>query len=135
MKDIILKEKLELSIPDFYESRYDSNGILEIFYPKGKFAIIKFIIVDSRDGIEQEELYKNISQKEYLKKIDENKYYNVYSHKLKFNNDILYVTSFEIIFNKYYINIRVNTMDEIMGEDKINLIEHIHNIILTIKEI
>ena len=127
MKDIILNNKLVFSVPDFYESRYDNNGILEIFYPKGKYAIIKFIIVDSTDGIEQKELYKNISQKEYLKKINENKYYNVYSHKFKINNDILYVTSFEIIFNNYYINIRVNTMDEIIGEDKINLIEHIHN--------
>ena len=135
MKDIILNDKLVFSVPDFYESRYDNNGILEIFYPKGKYAIIKFIIVDSTDGIEQKELYKNISQKEYLKKINENKYYNVYSHKFKINNDILYVTSFEIVFNNYYINIRVNTMDEIIGEDKINLIEHIHNIILTIKEL
>jgi len=135
MKDIILKDKLLLSIPDFYELRYDSDGILEIFYPKGKIAIIKFLVVDSTDGIEQEKLYKNISQKQYLKKIDENKCYNVYSHKFESNNYILYVTSFEIIFYKYYINIRVNTLDEITGEDKTNLIEHIHNIILTIKEV
>jgi hypothetical protein len=134
-KIILLKDKLTMEVPDIYEYRFDQNGILEIFYPKGKLAIIKFIIIDSTLGTEERKLYNNISIKKFSNIISENIFYNVFSHAFELDAQYLYVTSFEIILKQYYINIRVNTSEEIKDENKINLIEHIHNIILTIKEL
>jgi hypothetical protein len=136
MKEIILlKDKLLMEIPEFYESRYDYYGILEIYYPKGKFAMIKFLIIDSTVDNDCNKLYNDIKNKGFTNKISENIYYSVYNHSFELNNEIFYVTSFEIIFKKYYINIRVNTLEELVNKDREDLIKHIHKIILSIKEI
>jgi hypothetical protein len=136
MKEIILlKDRLLMEVPEFYESKYDHNGILEIYYPKGKFALIKFLIIDSTADNDQYKFYNDIKNKGINYKISEDIYYSVYNHSFELNNDILYVTSFELIFKEYYINIRVNTSEEIVDVNRENLINHIHNIILTIKEI
>jgi hypothetical protein len=135
MKQIIFfKNKLVVEVPSYYEHSFESYYSLVLYYPKNKSFNIKFIVVDSNESSEQLVFYNNKKTENYFKKATEEKNYTVKNHKFEIDNKKLFITSFEIIFKNYYINIRVNTLEELEAESKNNMIKHIDEIILTINE-
>jgi hypothetical protein len=134
MKQItFFKDKLVVEIPDYYEYSFEHNYSL-VLYQKDQSYNIKIIVIDSNENGEQKIFYNNIKSKECFKKFSEEKYYSINNHVFQIENKKLFVTSFEIIFKNYYINIRVNTLAELKIESRNNLIKYIDKMILTINE-
>jgi hypothetical protein len=123
-----------VEIPDYYEYSFEYNYSLVLHCPNSKSFNIKFIVIDSNIDREQKVFFNGIENKDYYKRISEEKYYNVNNHVFEIDNGKLFVTSFEIIFKYYYINIRVNTLEKLEIESNNDLIRHIDEMILTIDE-
>jgi len=135
MKKIsFFKDKLVVEVPDYYEYTSNEYYTLVLYHLKNKSYLIKFIVIDSSENTKYKNIYENIKSKNYHKKYSEEKYYGVYNHKFDIENSKLFVTSFEIIFKNYYINIRVNLSEELDENNNRNLIEYIDKIICTISE-
>ena len=125
-------DKLVVEVPDYYEYATNEYYTLVLFQSKNKTYTINFLVIDSNENNQHKTFYENIVSKGYIKKYSDEKYYNVYNHKLDVENKKLFITSFEIIFKNYYINIRVNLLEELdEGENK-KLIKYIDKIISTI---
>jgi hypothetical protein len=125
-------DKLVVEVPDYYEYTTNEYYTLVLYQSKYKAYTIKFIVIDSNENNQNKIFYENIISKGYIKKYSDDKYYNVYNHELNVENDELFITSFEIIFKNYYINIRVNLLEELDKDDNKKLIKYIDNIISTI---
>jgi len=133
-KVVFFKDKLVVEISDYYEYSIEHNYSLILYYPKNKSFTIKFIVVDSKEDSNQESFYNNKKLEKSFKTFSKEKYYFIKDHIFEIDNKKLFVASFEIIFRYYYINIRVNTLEELEMESKNNLIKHIDDMILTIDE-
>ena len=133
-KVVFYKDKLVVEIPDYYEYSIEQNYSLILFYSKNRSFTIKFIVVDSKENSNQESFYDNKKLEKRFKTFSEEKYYSINNHVFEIDNKKLFVVSFEIIYKYYYINIRVNTLEELEMESKNNLIKHIDDMILTIEE-
>ena len=135
MKEIkFFNKKLLVEVPDYYEYSLEDYGSLVLFHPENRTFTIKFIVIDSNGGKKEKEIYDNKNKNNFKIKLSENKYYNINNYEFKIEEKILFVTSFEIIFKNYYINIRINTLEKIQEKSYDNLLEYINEIILTIKE-
>ena len=125
---------LIVEIPEYYEYTSNEYYTLVLHNSKNKSYTIKFIVIDSNENEKHKEFYENIKSKKCSKYFTEEKYYGVYNHKFEIEDSILFVTSFEIIFKNYYINIRVNLLEELDENDNKNLIDYIDKIIYSIDQ-
>ena len=136
MKEIMFfKDKLIIDVPDYYSYTSNEYYTLVLYTTEGKKYAIKFIVIDSNENDKHKELYNEIvKRKNVYKAYSDEKYFSVFNHSFDLENGKLYITSFEIIFKNYYINIRWNELEEMDVENKIGFIEYIEKLISTIKE-
>ena len=135
MKKIsFFKDKLVVEVPDYYEYTSNEYYTLVLYHLKNEAYLIKFLVIDSNENTKHKEFYEKIKSKGYFKKYSEEKYYGVYNNKFEIEKSKLFVTSFEIIFKNYFINIRVNLSEELDENSNRDLIEYIDKIIYAISE-
>ena len=136
MKEIVFfKNKLIITVPDYYSYTSNEYYTLVLYTTEGKKYAIKFIVIDRNENEKHNKLYKEIvNRKNVYKAYSDEKYFSVFNHSFDSENGKLNVTSFEIIFKNYYINIRWNDLEEMDSKNKKGFIEYIEKIINTIKE-
>jgi len=105
--------RLEVTITDDYEYCIQDTPSLIINPKNSRDCLIKFLVIDSDNTSEENEMFENMVCKLYDDEriaLSSDKFYKIYYHKFEFGEAPLYTVSFEIIFQKYYINIRINSI-------------------------